>query len=97
MIRALCTNGRLSFTNNLSHDCRAARLLRSCALSTLLSSAWSTWRLNASNPVMRRNVAWLMTGKMLGLLAVVAFVQDDSDRSVLNAIMADVAEPKANP
>ena len=35
---------------------------------------WRTLRSNAQNPVMRRNIAWLMTGKFLGLAAVIGVI-----------------------
>jgi Amt family ammonium transporter len=36
--------------------------------------AWRTLRANAQNPLMRRNVAWLMTGKAIGLVAVLGVI-----------------------
>jgi Amt family ammonium transporter len=39
-----------------------------------VAAIWDRWRTNAQNPVMRRNVAWLMTGKLLGLGALLSFM-----------------------
>ncbi|MBV9355443.1 MAG: ammonium transporter, partial [Chloroflexi bacterium] len=36
-----------------------------------LADAWRTLRTNMRNPALRRNIAWLMTGKAVGLLAVI--------------------------
>ena len=63
-------------------------------MSTALSGVWSTWRLNASNPVMRRNVAWLMTGKMIGLLAVLGLVSWFVPR-IAGAAQSDAVDPMA--
>jgi ammonium transporter, Amt family len=61
-------------------------------MATVLSDAWRLWRLNARNPVMRRNVAWLMTGKMVGLLAVLAFVSWFLPH-IANAAQSDAVDP----
>ncbi len=39
-----------------------------------LVTTWRTLCLNAKNPRMRRNVAWLMTGKFIGLGALLSFM-----------------------
>jgi len=44
-------------------------------MDTVLKGAYGTFRTNLRNPVMRRNVALLMTGKVIGLVAVVLAIK----------------------
>ncbi len=61
-------------------------------MATILRGAWDAWRLNASNPVLRRNVAWLMTGKLLGVTTVLAVVSWFLP-TIASAVQADAPDP----
>jgi Amt family ammonium transporter len=63
-------------------------------MATVLTAAWHTWGVNARNPVMRRNVAWLMTGKMVGVLAVLGLVTWFVPR-IAGAAQSDAVDPLA--
>src|SRR6202163_3391055 len=80
--------------DELSEVWWAGRVIRSRAMGTVLTQTWHTWSVNARNPVMRRNVAWLMTGKMIGLLAVLGLVSWFVPR-IAGAAQSDAVDPMA--
>jgi len=43
-------------------------------MENVWTTAWDRFRTNMRNPVMRRNVAWLMAGKAIGLMFVVMLI-----------------------
>src|SRR5690242_786033 len=64
------------------------------SMADVLTNAYDRFRTNARNPAMRRNVAWLMTGKMIGL--TIAFMVITWAMPQLAHAQSDTPDPVAS-